>query len=117
MKTLLIFTFLFASFCGFGQTLKADSLTESAPIFASIKEVKKFDWVAFNRAMALISSATNGNWGFPFTWIGNNVPASNDDAEIRHTVTVNSTVNIHDINLKAGGVINFLNGGVLKVGN
>jgi hypothetical protein len=116
MKNILIVFLLLFSINGFSQSIKADSLQENT-VFASIKEVKKNDWVAFNKQMSLIQTATDGNWVLGFVWIGNNQPSNTDDAEVSHIVTVNSTVQIQNLNLKAGGVIEFQSGGVLKIGN
>jgi hypothetical protein len=116
MKNYFIIFLLLFSIQGFSQNVKADSLQENT-VFASIKEVKKFDWVDFNNKMTLIQTATDGNWVLGFVWIGSNAPNNTDEAEVRHTVIVNSPVQIKNLNLKAGGVIEFQSGGVLKIGN
>jgi hypothetical protein len=62
-------------------------------------------------AGTITSTSTGGNWSATSTWVGNAVPAANDDVVIAGTVSVNANVAAKTITVNSTKTLSFANGG------
>lgn len=59
--------------------------------------------------MAIITSAQNGNWSDPNTWVGGVLPTSVDDVRLNHTVESDVDINISNLLIPSSNNLGYLN--------
>jgi acid phosphatase type 7 len=96
------------------DTLSAKFLTSTGTIQDSFKIVKK----NCINAATLAESQLSGNWNDVNTWDCTVVPTSVTNVTVNqgHTINVNGTSN-QALSLSLKGIINYLSGGALRIGN
>ncbi|MCC7532650.1 MAG: T9SS type A sorting domain-containing protein [Bacteroidia bacterium] len=62
-------------------------------------------------AATITSKAAGGNWNAPSTWVGNTVPAINDQVIIDGTVNITSNIECKTVTINLGKILTFTTGG------